>query len=90
MSLLCVCVGAPGFFACVCDVAWQGKSDREGVRGRESFTTVMLNIPDMLCISRHGVLAQQNIHTHKAETSNVNLSYVKNACVSMLLRICLE
>ena len=48
----------------------------------------MLNIPDILRVSRHDVLARGNIRKHKAETSAAKLSYVKNACVSVLLHIC--
>lgn len=67
----------------------EGESEQTSERESSSFTTVMLNIPDIVCVSTLGVLAQHNIHKHKAEITTAKLSYVNNTCVSMLLHICL-
>lgn len=49
---------------------------------KSEFMTVVSNIPDVLCVSKHGV-SHSLILTHtKQETTTANRSYVKHACVS--------
>lgn len=79
-----VCVCAWTLNMCVCGVVRQSRA-REG----SGFTTVVLNIPDIvMCFWAWCISSTAKYTETQGRNENGHLSYVKNAWVSVLLHIC--